>query len=213
MSKKNVRRPADGARKEFKKKHAARFDQMQDRDAEAKPVDPDMEFLESLDPEKREAWVRAGQNVRDGFDHYFHAPSPPHSSNNMREMLENCTRFLGLLVQLAYGVLETVDKRAMRELVASELPLPREMRVALKAAGYDVDETVKTNPTEDGVDHRKLPRGRRHPLIVLIGFALQASRLLEKLVGGMNKQVYDRGSRGSGKTITIPDLPDIPGPC
>ena len=202
MSNKDVRRPAEGAAEDFAKRQAG----------ESAPVDPDLEFLESLTPEERQEWVEAGYEAKATLSRRYTISDEPLGDEGVASTLDVCTKFLLLFIRMSTDVLQTIDVGSVRSLVADELPLPGQMVKALKAAGYDLGEIhPKSVKQDDGRDHRKLPRGRKHPLIGLIQLVLQAVRLLDRITVKTHPAAHNKKEKGSG--FFIPDLPDLPGPC
>lgn len=204
MSNKDVRKPAPGAAEDF----AAR---RQNHEPET-----DEELLASCTPEELAKWVEDGHDVRSRLDMHFNAGGPDFSRAAAKGALHACTRFLRQLVSLTGGVLETVDVTSMRKLVANEMPLPRGMRFALKAAGIDAD--VPKEPEAQHADHRKRPRASKHPLIALIQMAVQATRLIQKITAGTNPGSQnlltkeEKAERRSSSASGLMDLPDLLSP-
>jgi len=229
MSNKDVRRPAAGAGAAFAKKHAEYFAQFYDWDGKPREdgdLGPDEQFLSTMPTEMHDEWVKTGNRIRADFQESFEADHGPIDTLGALSSLDTCTHFLTQLVRLTSSIISTVDFRSLRQIVASDTHLPNNMRIALKSVGVDADELLseEKEPLENSVpekEWRKRPRGARHPLMVLIGFALQATRLIQKISAGTNpdaQNLKDRrvSSEGKGtpkmpKMPNIPDIPDIPG--
>jgi hypothetical protein len=203
--KKKLRNPSPEAVADFVKQRqeqaareqAAREEQRR-RDAEARAaaegwdkLDPaerrrrlDDAYIESLTPEERAEWAEYGRQVHDNLTRTTLVPTGPLTAEEAQGMLDNCARFLNKLVDLAHGVMHTLDPHTVRRIVAADVPLTESMRVALKASGHNVDDLAEKQRLKDVAEDpspRKRPRGARHPLMALMGLAVQATRLLTRL--------------------------------
>ena len=219
MSNKDVRKPAPGAGDEFWNEQRARFSEALEKikDAEAaeqaKPepepepeMDEDERLLAYISPERRAEWAEIGHEHDRRLKRQFNAGEGEIDDDEALSALDVCTRFLKQLVSLTSAVLETIDVQSMRTIVAGETNLPRGMVLTLKAAGIEVGDVEKKPKEAQASDHRKRPRGARHPLMVLVNFSLQATRLIQKITAGTNpgSQNLKKKSEGSG-------VPGIPG--
>lgn len=84
-----------------------------------------------------------------------------------------CT-LLDKVTCIVNGVLETVSPEDVRSVCADEFAVQGEQPSA-----------------EPGRDHRKGPRGRVHPLLVLMKLGVQAARLLKQIGGGLNPHLLN----------------------
>ena len=193
MSNKDVRKPAPGAKEDFEKKRSEPYKHF---DWDRKPREdgdfgPDEMFLSTRSAEEHDEWVKAGERIRSQFEGYVECGSGPVDSQEALSCLDVCTRFLTQLVEITSAVIGTTDLRSLRQIFAGDMHVPRNMRVALRAIGVNADELMgrevkaKSDPSPDK-NFRKRPRGAKHPLMVLIGFALQATRLIQKITAGTN---------------------------
>jgi hypothetical protein len=98
-----------------------------------------------------------------------------------RSILEDCAKFLWQLAQITSGVIATVDVSAFRKIVADNAPMP----------GRPVTDSAQAEPERD---HRKNPRGRKHPLMTLVQFALQGVRMLLQITAAVNPNVHGKES-------------------
>lgn len=103
-------------------------------------------------------------------------------------MLADVTLFLHQVVMATGHVLETVPAGELRKIVAAECDMPTSF----------VDENgiqrlaVANQP---GRDHRKEPRGRKHPLMALLNLALQAARLLRQITAGTHPKLHNQRNK------------------
>jgi hypothetical protein len=109
------------------------------------------------------------------------------SDETVRLMLADCCRFLRQLTVITTGVVATVDVGKFRQVVASELPVPRGV------IREDGTRSLQDTPPAEAPDrdHRKNPRGRKHPLITLVQTALQGVRLLMQITSGTNPGAHN----------------------
>lgn len=123
------------------------------------------------------------------------ASDGPLSDDSVRAMLADAKCLLWQIVKLTATVLHSVNAGQLRKLVAAELDLP--------AGTIDEFGTMATGepkaapegePVNSGRDHRKGPRGRKHPLISLVQSGLQSIRLLAQIAGGTNPSAMNRES-------------------
>ena len=110
-------------------------------------------------------------------------------------MLGDIARFMWQIAMMTSGVLATVDVGKLREIVAADVALP----------AYIIDELGKITPKDRAPkpeqasdaeqapnrDHRKNPRGRRHPLVALLILGVQASRLHTQITQGTNPEAHN----------------------
>ena len=220
MSNKKVRKPAAGAGAEFAKKHAEHFAKVynwEGKPREDNDFGPDESFLSSLSIEEHEEWVQAGNEIRMQFLSYIKAEDKPIDTANALYCLDTCTQFLTQLVQVTTSIINTIDLRSLRQIVAADTQLPHNMRLALKSVGVNADELLgeEKEPEPADKNFRKRPRGARHPLMVMIGFTLQAVRLIQKITAGTNPDAQNLKDRtesdGSSVTLKMPPLPGLPG--
>jgi len=131
------------------------------------------------DGDGRTADLRASFSVR---------PGQTITNDEMRFMLGTACRLLWQVAALTSGVLETVRTADVRAICADDLPLSygcidgdgrRAPDTSVSAAEAD-----KPAPKRPERDHRKEPRGRVHPLLMLVRLGVQASRLLRQIGGG-----------------------------
>jgi hypothetical protein len=124
--------------------------------------------------------------------------SAPLSDDYVRGMLADCCHFLRQLMYITSNVVETIGVGQVRQIVAAEMPVPA--RVILEDGTVSTKETpASAAPDRDpstgsGRDHRKNPRGRKHPLITLLQMALQSVRLIERITTGMNPNTANKES-------------------
>lgn len=134
-------------------------------------------WLAGLSDEELKGWRKMGENIHDTLQFSMGGVSAlgsgPLSDEEVIEYLGNGVRFLNQVVVLTSVVLDTIDVEYMRKVVARDSQ-PLSMQRALKALGYDPEKLlgggVSADTQEDkpkSGNHRKLPRGRRHPLIQL----------------------------------------------
>jgi hypothetical protein len=102
----------------------------------------------------------------------------PLTDEQVRLYLSDCADFLRQIARITAAVVETIGIGQVRQIVAEEIP------VAYGVIGED----GVLHPTEMPArsDHRKNPRGRKHPVIALLQMGLQSVRLLQKIVYGTN---------------------------
>jgi hypothetical protein len=113
--------------------------------------------------------------------------SGPLSDSHVRGILADCTNFLRQLVRITSDVVETVGVGQVRQIVAAELPLSRQI---IREDGTCSDKPTPAVEAPDR-DHRKHPRGRKHPLITLVQMALQGVRLLMQITQGTNPGAHN----------------------
>ena len=85
------------------------------------------------------------------------------------EMLSTACKLLTQVSTIVSGVLELVPAAEVRRIVA--------------------EDQATAAPEER--DHRKAPRGRIHPLLVLIRIGVQAARLLKQIIGGTHPRTLN----------------------
>jgi hypothetical protein len=116
----------------------------------------------------------------------------PLPDDYVRGILADCTNFLRQLVRITSDVVETVSLAQVRQIVAAELALPSHI--------IREDGSMSNKPTQPvdapDRDHRKNPRGRKHPVITLLQMALSGIRLLLQITAGTNPNVQNRESLG-----------------
>jgi hypothetical protein len=103
-----------------------------------------------------------------------------------RLYMEQCCQFLSQIMTLTSAVIESVSVGQVRKIVAAE--------VAVTGSVIDLDGKV-TGALETPAcerDSRKLPRGRKHPLILLLQCGLQAARMLQKITEALNPNAHNR---------------------
>jgi hypothetical protein len=118
--------------------------------------------------------------------------SAPLSDDYVRSMLADSCHFLRQLMYVTSNVVETIGVGQVRQIVAAEMPIPR--KVILEDGTVSTRETPAASEGAPDRDHRKNPRGRRHPLITLLQMALQSVRLIERISTGMNPNTANKES-------------------
>jgi hypothetical protein len=93
----------------------------------------------------------------------------------MKLAFDNACRLLNRVTCLVNGVLDVVSPDELRKVCSDETPEPQE----------------RDPSTGSGRDHRKAPRGRVHPMLVLMKLGVQAARLLKQLGGGRHPNVLN----------------------
>jgi hypothetical protein len=101
----------------------------------------------------------------------------------VRNMLDDVSKFLWQLAHITSGVLGTIDISAIRKIVAENAPMPDAPEGRLPDSEQGPDR-----------DHRKNPRGRKHPLITLVQFALQGVRMLLQVTAAVHPNVHGKES-------------------
>jgi hypothetical protein len=104
------------------------------------------------------------------------------------------------LVLITSNVVETVGVGQVRKIVAAEIPVPRGViledgTISTKDLA-DTPDSAKVAPGVPDRDHRKNPRGRKHPLITLLQMSLQGVRLLLQITAGTNPGAHNDESLG-----------------
>ena len=99
------------------------------------------------------------------------------TDEHMRWMFDNACQLLDQVTRIVSGVLDTVSIGDIRSVCADEFPV---VRGAITPDG----ERASREVAEAKRDHRKEPRGRVHPLLVLIKLGVQAARLLKQIGSG-----------------------------
>ncbi|MCB9934072.1 MAG: hypothetical protein H6840_00125 [Planctomycetes bacterium] len=110
------------------------------------------------------------------------------SDNEVATMLADVTCFLHQVVLLTGHVLETFPVGEVRKIIAAEADLP---------VSY-IDEDGKprhAGKNQPGRDHRKEPRGRKHPLMALLNLAVQAARLLRQITAGTHPKLQNQRNK------------------
>jgi hypothetical protein len=88
-------------------------------------------------------------------------------------------------------VVESLGLGQVRRIVAEEIPVPETV----------IDEDGRMNPSTGSGrgavqapdrDHRKNPRGRKHPVITLMQMALQGVRLLLQITCGTHANAHNK---------------------
>ena len=153
----------------------------------------DEAWLNELAPETRAKWAEAGNILHERSKRLFTQPKGDVTEEEIVSSLDVCTRFLTQLVDAAGEVLETLDRDALRKIVAADVPLTETMRKALKAAGVAVDQNT-SSPAQDS-SPQKRPRGSRHPLMAFFALAVQASRLVQQITKGSCPHAHNLFSR------------------
>jgi hypothetical protein len=115
----------------------------------------------------------------------------PLSNDDVRAMMADVVGFLWQLTSITAGVLGTVDLGKVRKIVAAEIPIPRG---TVDESGQVLLQEAATADTAPDRDHRKNPRGRKHPLLTLVQYALQAVRMLLQITQGTNPGAHDKES-------------------
>jgi hypothetical protein len=110
----------------------------------------------------------------------------PLTDDYVRSMLTDCCHFLRQLMYITSNVIDTIGVGQVRQIVAAEMPIPG--HVILE------DGTISTKETPARADHRKEPRGRKHPLIALLQMALQSVRLMQQISTGMHPNTANKES-------------------
>jgi hypothetical protein len=114
-------------------------------------------------------------------------------------MLADCCAFLRQLVAITASVVETIGLGQVRKIVAAEIPLPSHV---IREDGTMSDRPTPAPQQPDAApdrDHRKNPRGRKHPLITLVQMALQGVRLLMQITAGTNPEAHNDESLGDAR--------------
>jgi hypothetical protein len=111
----------------------------------------------------------------------------PLDDDQIRVMLDDCSKFLWQLTHITSSVVETIDLGHLRKIVAAECPVPPNV------IGDD-GKRGGSAPAEPDRDHRKNPRGRKHPVITLLQMALQGVRLLLQITSGTHPNAHDKES-------------------
>ncbi|MCB9895168.1 MAG: hypothetical protein H6839_12010 [Planctomycetes bacterium] len=122
----------------------------------------------------------------------------------IRLMLGDACRLLWQIARITSGVLDTVRLGDIRKLCAEEMPpavatiredgtyapdhnsadaVEERAKAALSTSSGQAHSTGSGQDpsTSSGQDHRKRPRGRSHPLLMLIRLGVQATRLLKQI--------------------------------
>jgi hypothetical protein len=110
----------------------------------------------------------------------------PLSDADVRSILGDCCSFLRQLVAITGNVVESIGLGQVRKIVAAEISIPRG---TILEDGTMAMQDVAGEPDRD---HRKNPRGRKHPLITLVQMALQGVRLLLQITSGTNPVAHDK---------------------
>lgn len=109
-----------------------------------------------------------------------------------RRMLTRSARFLDTLEEIGIRVLHSVRVDDVRNVVAEEMPL---------AEGYKESGWKEPKPEPERSDHRKRPRGRKHPLLGLIMGVLQASKVKAQILKVLHPDMHDLFSQSSLKRV------------
>jgi hypothetical protein len=115
----------------------------------------------------------------------------PVDDATVRAMMADCCHFLRQLVRITSGVIESIGVGHVRQIVAAELPIPR---------GVIREDGTFSSKEAPGRDHRKEPRGRRHPVITLLQMALQGIRLLLQVTAGTHPNAHNEETLEQKKT-------------
>jgi hypothetical protein len=107
------------------------------------------------------------------------------NDKGVRAMLSDCCQFLRQLVLITSNVIETIGIGQVRKIVAAEMPIPS---AVIREDGTVSEQATPAEPERD--DHRKNPRGRKHPVITLVQMALQGIRLILQITVGTNPNAH-----------------------
>ncbi|MCB9893627.1 MAG: hypothetical protein H6839_04185 [Planctomycetes bacterium] len=138
-------------------------------------------------------------------------PGTDVDDNEVRFMLDAACRLLWQITAITSGVLETVRTADVRAICAGDLPLSMgsidgdgrrapDTSVSASEATKPAPSKPERDPstgsgrdpsTGSERDHRKAPRGRVHPLLMLVRLGVQAARLLRQIVGGTHPGVQN----------------------
>ena len=162
-------------------------------------------WLASLSDEDLEKWMEIGRGLMEKLETRVPgvaAGSGPLTDEEARGYLANGVRLLNQVTTLTSMVLDTIDVSTLRKIAAQD-SRPMSVRKALKTLGYDADRVLGTaeagvgsleagGSASDGKnsDSRKRPRGRRHPLMVLIAQGASCSRLVKQIVAVTNPELF-----------------------
>lgn len=159
------------------------------------------DWLAGLNDEELKAWRAHGEDLLETLNFRMGGVSTlgsgPLGDEEVSEYLGNGVRLLNQVVVLTSFVLDTIDVEYTRKVVAQDCR-PMDMRRALKALGYDPDKLLGTESGggskgsgEKTGDHRKGPRGGRHPLIQLITLGATSVRLINQITRGTNPHAHN----------------------
>jgi hypothetical protein len=143
---------------------------------------PAVDCASTAEP-SQEARARAGNNspdttMRSSFQAMIDFRGEV-TDDHARDMLDDISKFLLQLAHITSGVLSTIDVAAVRRIVAENAAMPGYMPEAEQAPDRD---------------HRKNPRGRKHPLLTLVQFALQGVRMLLQITAAVHPNVHGKES-------------------
>lgn len=162
--------------------------------------DPLDDWLAGLSDEEVKRWREYGETMLGCLEYHVHGVSSgegPLSDDEVKGYLANGVRFLHQTVTMTSHVLDTVDVKTLRRIVASDTD-STSLRKALKVLGRDADEVLGPETgggkQEAGTssDWRKRPRGRRHPLLQLVALACSSVRLINQITRDTNPHAHNR---------------------
>lgn len=215
--KKKLRNPSPELKAKLEQE---RLDREQARQPEQEELTPqqkrdahDSALLEVLSEEQRRKWCEAGERLYGKLCKSLSFDPGPMTEEEVGRSLDTCTRFLNQVVTTASAIFESLDPNTVRQLVAADVPLSTRARRFLKAADLDLYEKITHTPPPDLTGEgnsgesspQKRPRGARHPLMVLLGMALQSARLIYQITRGTWPEVHNRRV-GEPSGIEIPGI-------
>jgi hypothetical protein len=105
------------------------------------------------------------------------------TDDHVRLYLADCCHFLRQLAVITSGVVESMGLGQVRKIVAEETPVPENV--------IGEDGTMKKPEPAPDRDHRKNPRGRKHPLVTMLQMALQGVRMLMQITCGTHPNAHN----------------------
>lgn len=94
------------------------------------------------------------------------------TDSEARLMLSDAVRFLDVLIESTLKLLGTVRLASLRDAIDKDMPLSKGLTALLAA-----QQGTEVQPVPQSDSPQKRPRGRRHPLLSLISWAISAARL------------------------------------
>jgi hypothetical protein len=111
------------------------------------------------------------------------APAGGPLTDEQREaMRSDCMRLCWQVATMVSSVLDTVRLGDLRRIAAGDLPVPAGV---IDESGKVTDKLTEPPKPEESphTDHRKRPRGRLHPIMILMKIGVQAVSLYRRLDG------------------------------